>query len=67
MVIDEAVGVDAEGEVAVVTDPAVEAASGGAGDAEGGADYFPVLVDVAPQYGHRLGGKNGDRAGCRQR
>ncbi len=66
VLIEEAMGIDPEDERAVVTDPAVQAASGGAGGAEGGADFFPVVVDVALEHLHGFRGQDGDRARERQ-
>ena len=67
VIVNEAVGVDAEGEMAVVANPAVQTTRRGAGCAQGGADFFPVVVDVALQDLHRIGGEHGDGSRSGQR
>jgi hypothetical protein len=57
---NEAVRVDAEGEMAVVADPAIQTACRSTGRAQGSAHFFPIVVDVALQNCHRLGGEDRD-------
>ena len=71
--IHQGVGIVAEGEVAVVTDPAVEAGGGegpvgivGLGVAlEEGFDTVPVVVDAAGEDFLGVGGEQGEGAGAR--